>query len=121
MESHAVLIRANGEVAFPVYKDFAGLREEVSYKWFEVARRGRAGDPEERMVPVLMLCDEDGLTNTPHDTNVLASKIAEQHIVGDVFILCDGGEDLRGFTADELAIVRATMLETLSTMDSLEV
>jgi hypothetical protein len=52
---------------------------------------------------------------------VLASKIAEQHIVGDVFILCDGGEDLRGFTSDELAIVRATMLETLSTMDSLEV
>jgi len=121
VSTHAVLIRANGEVAFPVYEGFAGLRKEVSYQWFEVARRGRAGDPDERMVPVVMLCDEEGLHNTPNAVNVFASAIAEQHIVGDVFIVCDGGEDVRGFDSDEMNIVRKTMLQTLSEMPSLEV
>ena len=121
MSTHAVLIRANGEVAFPVYEGFAGLRKEVSYQWFEVARRGRAGDPDTRMVPVVMLCDEEGLHNTPNAVNVFASAIAEQHIVGDVFIVCDDGEDVRGFSSDEMDIVRKTMLQTLSEMPSLEV
>lgn len=121
MSNNGVLIRADGAVEFFPYTNFEGLRQKVSYKWFEVARRGRAGDPDKRMVPVLMLCDEDGLTNTPDSINFLASKIAEQAIVGDIFILCDGGEDVRGFADDELAIVRATILQSLSEMVSLEV
>jgi hypothetical protein len=112
---YAVLLRSNGEIAYPEFEvGFEDLRKHVKYQWFEIIKRGKTGLEGTEMVKVAILGDEEGLMNTPSEVNHLASDICGQTIVGDVFIVGLGDYDLEGLSSEEVSTIRASIIHTIA-------
>jgi len=106
--SQVIIIEDEKLVQVP-YESFGALKKRMNCDMAEVAMRGVIGD-----IRVLILVDEEGRLKENPALNEVATAMSEylgngwwlaNYLVGTAALVCDDGEDMRGFTPEEFAVV----------------